>query len=60
MPTASGARRPTPCPMPAMRPLTLAGQLDKLAALTRGEETELASLAEALSIMEAVEGILAS
>ena len=34
--------------------------LDKLAALTRGEETELASLAEALAIMEAVEGILAS
>lgn len=47
-------------PNAEMRPLTLAGQLDKLAALTRGEETELASLAEALSIMEAVEGILAS
>lgn len=47
-------------PNAEMRPLTLAGQLDKLAALTRGEETELASLAEAFSIMEAVEGILAS
>lgn len=51
---------PDAMPNTEMRPLTLAGQLDKLAALTRGEETELASLAEALSIMEAVEGILAS
>lgn len=51
---------PDAMPNAEMRPLTLAGQLDKLAALTRGEATELASLAEALSIMEAVEGILAS
>jgi predicted dehydrogenase len=59
---ADGQWRTAPDAMPnaEMRPLTLAGQLDKLAALTRGEETELASLAEALSIMEAVEGILAS
>jgi len=57
-----GQWRTAPDAMPnsEMRPLTLAGQLDKLAALTRGEETELASLAEALSVMEAVEGILAS
>jgi len=59
---ADGQWRTAPDAMPnaEMRPLTLAGQLDKLAALTHGEETELASLAEALSIMEAVEGILAS
>jgi predicted dehydrogenase len=59
---ADGQWRTAPDAMPnaEMRPLTLAGQLDKLAVLTRGEETELASLAEALSIMEAVEGILAS
>ncbi|WP_421990202.1 Gfo/Idh/MocA family protein [Roseococcus sp.] len=59
---ADGQWRTAPDAMPnvQMRPLTLSGQLDKLAALTRGEETELASLAEALSIMEAVEGILAS
>nr|WP_314074699.1 Gfo/Idh/MocA family oxidoreductase [uncultured Roseococcus sp.] len=59
---ADGQWRTAPDAMPnaEMRPLTLAGQLDKLAALTRGEETELASLAEALSIMEAVEGILAA
>ena len=59
---ADGQWRTAPDAMPnsEMRPLTLAGQLDKLAALTRGEETELASLAEALSVMEAVEGILAS
>lgn len=59
---ADGQWRSAPDARPnaEMRPLTLAGQLDKLAALTRGEETELASLAEALSIMEAVEGILAS
>ncbi|TCI00325.1 Gfo/Idh/MocA family oxidoreductase [Roseococcus sp. SYP-B2431] len=59
---ADGQWRTAPDAMPnaEMRPLTLAGQLDKLAALARGEETELASLAEALSVMEAVEGILAS
>lgn len=59
---ADGQWRTAPDALPnaEMRPLTLSGQLDKLAALTRGEETELASLAEALSVMEAVEGILAS
>lgn len=50
---------PDALPNPAMRPLTLAGQLDKLAALTRGERTALATLEEALAVQEAVEAILA-
>ncbi|MCX8132549.1 MAG: Gfo/Idh/MocA family oxidoreductase [Roseococcus sp.] len=50
---------PDALPNPAMRPITLAGQLDKLAALTRGEATTLATLEEALAVQEAVEGILA-
>jgi predicted dehydrogenase len=56
-----GAWHPDPAARPnaEMRPLTLAGQLDKLAALTRGEATNLATLAEALAVQEAVEAILA-
>lgn len=46
-------------PNPQMRPLTLARQLDKLAALTRGEAADLATLAEALAVQEVVEAILA-
>ncbi len=46
-------------PNPQMRPLTLARQLDKLGALTRGEATDLATLAEALAVQEVVEAILA-
>lgn len=46
-------------PNPQMRPLTLARQLDKLGALTRGETTDLATLAEALAVQEVVEAILA-
>ena len=42
-----------------MRPLVLKGQLDKLAALTRGETTDLATLREALEVQEVVEAILA-
>jgi predicted dehydrogenase len=49
---------PDALPNPAMRPVTLAGQLDKLAALTRGETTSLATLEEALAVQEAVEAIL--
>lgn len=45
-------------PNAEMRPLTLRGQLDKLAALRRGEATELATLEEALAVQEAVEAIL--
>jgi hypothetical protein len=42
-----------------MRPVTLGGQLDKLAALVRGEATDLATLEEALGVQEAVERVLA-
>ncbi|WP_207537349.1 Gfo/Idh/MocA family protein [Sabulicella rubraurantiaca] len=45
-------------PNAEMRPLTLRGQLDKLASLRRGEATELATLEEALAVQEAVEAIL--
>ncbi len=45
-------------PNAEMRPLTLRGQLDKLAALRRGEATALATLDEALAVQEAVEAIL--
>jgi len=45
-------------PNAEMRPLTLRGQLDKLAALRRGEAAGLATLAEALAVQEAVEAML--
>lgn len=41
------------------RPLVLARQLDKVAAMTRGEPTTLATLAEALDVQRVVEAILA-
>jgi len=47
-------------PNERMRPMTLAHQLDKLATLTRGGTVDLATLEEALSIQEIVEGILAA
>lgn len=47
-------------PNERMRPVTLSRQLDKLAALTRGQAVDLATLAEALSVQEIVEGILAA
>jgi len=58
---ADGVFRPAPDAVEnaAMRPLVLAGQLDKLAALTRGERTDLATLREALEVQEIVEAILA-
>ena len=40
------------------RPLVLARQLDKIAAMTRGEATNLASLSEALEVQICVEAIL--
>jgi predicted dehydrogenase len=49
---------PHALPNEKMRPLTLKGQLDKLAALTRGEATKLATLREALEVQEVVEAIL--
>jgi len=51
---------PDALPNPRMRPLTLARQLDKLGALTRGEATDLATLEEALAVQEVVEAILAA
>jgi predicted dehydrogenase len=51
---------PDAMPNPAMRPLVLRGQLDKLAALTRGEAVNLATLREALEVQEVVEGVLAA
>lgn len=42
----------------AARPLVLARQLDKLAAMTRGEAHGLATLSEALEVQEAVEAML--
>lgn len=50
---------PDALPNEKMRPLVLKGQLDKLAALTRGEAVNLATLREALEVQEVVEAILA-
>lgn len=50
---------PEALPNEKMRPLVLKGQLDKLAALTRGEPQDLATLREALAVQEVVEAILA-
>jgi predicted dehydrogenase len=57
---ADGAWRTAPEAMPneRMRPLVLKGQLDKLAALTAGERTDLATLREALEVQEVVEAVL--
>jgi predicted dehydrogenase len=51
---------PDALPNERMRPLVLKGQLDKLAALTRGATVDLATLREALEVQEIVEAILAS
>jgi len=53
------ATAPDALPNETMRPLVLQGQLDKLAALTRGETVNLATLREALEVQEVVEAILA-
>jgi predicted dehydrogenase len=47
-------------PNPQARPLILKRQLDKVAAMTRGEKTNLATLQEALEIQLIVEEILRS
>ena len=54
----SWATAPDALPNEKKRPLVLKGQLDKLAALTRGETTDLATLREALEVQEVVEAIL--
>jgi predicted dehydrogenase len=59
-PSGTWHAAPDALPNEKMRPLTLAGQLDKLAALTRGEAVDLATLQEALSVQEVVEAILAA
>ena len=57
-----GTWHPAPDALPneRMRPMTLARQLDKLAALTLGEPTDLATLQEALAVQEIVEAILSA
>lgn len=42
----------------AMRPMVLRGQLEKLAALARGDQHSLASLREALEVQQVVEAVL--
>jgi len=49
---------PDALPNEKIRPLVLARQLDKVAAMTRGEATTLASLDEALDVQRIVEAIL--
>lgn len=55
-----GTWRPSPDALPneTMRPMVLRGQMEKLAALTRGEAQELATLREALEVQQVVEAIL--
>jgi predicted dehydrogenase len=47
-------------PNERMRPLVLKGQLDSVAAMTRGEPHRLATLREALEVQEIVEAVLTS
>lgn len=49
---------PDALPNEQARPLVLARQLDKVAALTRGETTNLATLEDALDVQKVVEAIL--
>jgi predicted dehydrogenase len=51
---------PDAIPNEKARPLVLARQLDKVAALTRGEVTNLATLEDALDVQRVVEAILQS
>lgn len=55
-----GAWQPAPDAIPneKARPLILARQLDKVAALTRGEATNLATLQDALDVQKVVEAVL--
>lgn len=60
----SWATAPDALPNERMRPLVLRGQLEKVAAMTRGEAQELAAglatLREALEVQEVVEAVLAA
>ncbi|TPG52421.1 gfo/Idh/MocA family oxidoreductase [Roseomonas nepalensis] len=51
---------PDALPNERQRPLVLRGQLEKVAALTRGLPQDLATLREALEVQEVVEAILAA
>jgi predicted dehydrogenase len=57
--TGKFVEAPDAIPNEQARPLVLARQLDKVAALTRGESQDLATLAEALQVQENVEALLA-
>ena len=57
--TGNFVEAPDAIPNEKARPLVLARQLDKVAALTRGEKQDLATLAEALQVQETVEDLLA-
>ncbi|MFC0386895.1 Gfo/Idh/MocA family protein [Muricoccus vinaceus] len=54
------APAPDALPNERMRPLVLRGQLEKVAAMTRGQPQDLATLREALEVQEVVEAILAA
>jgi len=56
----SWGEAPNALPHAEMRPLLLKGQLEKLAAMTRGEAHGLATVREALEVQEIVEAILAA
>ena len=58
----SGAWQEAPDAIPneRARPLILARQLDKVAALTQGGPQDLATLEEALSVQDVVEAILSA
>ncbi|WP_431283526.1 Gfo/Idh/MocA family protein [Humitalea sp. 24SJ18S-53] len=50
---------PDAIPNERMRPISMRAQLDKVAAMARGEPQDLATLAEALAVQEIVEALLA-
>ncbi len=49
---------PDAIPNERMRPVAMRAQLDKVAAMARGEPQDLATLAEALAVQEVVEALL--
>lgn len=57
--TGSFVEAPDAIPNEQARPLVLARQLDKVAALTHGETQDLATLGEALQVQETIEALLA-
>lgn len=56
--TGNFVEAPDAIPNEQARPLVLARQLDKVAALTHGETQDLATLGEALQVQETVEALL--